>query len=124
MISGYAAQVVLFAASLNVHTLVGAVCMFSSVGIMALVQPRADEDVSVSTDSDATEVAEAGVVAPQLASEDDENESLASFIASEFASPAPRDARSSPLRMRRSCVGGEPVAKTIGSLALASVVSA
>lgn len=123
MISGYAAQMVLFAASLNVLTLAGAACMFLSVAIMALMQPQADSNVSDNAASDIAEVVEAGVAAPPLTGEDDDNESLASFIASEFASPAPREPRSMPLRMRRSRVGGEPVAKTIGSLAAASVAA-
>merc|ERR1711865_810336 len=44
MISGYAAQVALFAASLDVTTGIGALCMFASVAIMALLQPRPDEE--------------------------------------------------------------------------------
>merc|ERR1740133_62603 len=121
MTSGYAAQVILFGASLDSLTIGGAVLMFTSVATMALLQAPAvpsepsEESAEIESNKPAQTEDEANNT-----NDDDELESLASFVASEFAGSA---AHPVALRMRRFVAGSADLpARTIGALALASAV--
>lgn len=107
MSSGYAAQVLLFDASLGPFTIGGAALMFVSVVIMALVQtPPAAEETT------AAQIAPFDDIAAPKAEDDDENESLASFVAAEFAGAYPHP---EALRLRRTSANTvELPARTIG----------
>lgn len=122
MTSGYAAQVILFGASLDPLTISGAVLMFASVATMALLQAPAvpsepsEESVEIESNKPAQTEDEA------TTNDDEELESLASFVASEFAGSASHPVA---LRMRRFAAGSADLsARTIGALTLASAVPA
>merc|ERR1719401_3277471 len=90
MVSAYIAQVVLFGMVPKPITLAGAALMLASIVAMALArgpQPRAQDAAPVALPHRAGELREGVPEAePSVsAQDDDENESLASFIASEFS---------------------------------------
>lgn len=125
MVVGYALQVLLFGASLNVPTVLGATLMFSSVAAMTVMQIFADgaatEPVETSA-STSQPVENTSKIPPQLAGStavcDDEsdNESLASFIACEFMGTPLRERA---LRQRCHAAGNLPP-QVVGVMAAVS----
>lgn len=117
MFSGYLAQTVLFDMAPEVVTLVGAALMLIAVVIMATAR------LSKSFSSEAPqELAEsASSTADTLEVNDDDTESLASFISSEFAMRAPHE---KSVRQRHSASVAEAGAQTIGSVNMVFAASA
>mmetsp|Transcript_26231 Transcript_26231/g.47930 ORF Transcript_26231/g.47930 Transcript_26231/m.47930 type:complete len:385 (+) Transcript_26231:42-1196(+) len=84
MLSGYLAQTLLFAQSPEVITLFGAVLMLAAVVIMAAARSVGQEAPG---EGEQTEAATSPGTAKQEQGEEEETESLASFIAAEFVAP-------------------------------------
>eukprot|EP00445_Apocalathium_hangoei_P011420 CAMPEP_0203887946 /NCGR_PEP_ID=MMETSP0359-20131031/31596_1 /ASSEMBLY_ACC=CAM_ASM_000338 /TAXON_ID=268821 /ORGANISM="Scrippsiella Hangoei, Strain SHTV-5" /LENGTH=395 /DNA_ID=CAMNT_0050809055 /DNA_START=24 /DNA_END=1211 /DNA_ORIENTATION=- len=123
MVTGYLSQVALFDAQLESLTIAGSVLMLAGVGIMAFIpgqksaSPTSAGPQEQSPSSDNPEVE-----TPTSSNIDDETDSLASFIAGEYAGAEPREAI---LRLRFPRTGGgsspaEPAAAVIGSAAASS----
>jgi len=113
MLCGYAAQVLLFDRRPEMLTLCGAACMLCGVFIMAVGMPSCQGIPAPCTHADDNGV-EPSDAHSEASTQQDDNESLASFCASEFGDHA-TSGRS--LRLRH----GENVAQTIG--AVTAVVS-
>lgn len=122
MTTGYLAQVLLFGASLSGFTIGGAVLMFVSVVTMTLVQTTSSD----SAKSKAKEVSDITLESSMPVetkhdedNNDEETESLASFVAAEFAVSSPH---STALRMRHFAARSANLpARTIGALAIVTV---
>lgn len=122
MSTGYLAQVLLFAASVSGFTIGGAALMFVSVVTMTLVQTSSSDaetsyptDVSVATLESST----SGETKHSEDNDDEETESLASFVAAEFAAADPHP---TPLRLRRlAAKSADLPARTIGALAAVTI---
>lgn len=139
MVVGYAAQTLLFDVPLEPMSLCGASLMLSSVAVMALVQGRIPEtplptptdqpqpspklEVGTPVEGDtainATNARDAAQ--SRTKSHDEESESLASYVATEFAGDEPRDIL---LRLRQPrSAAPETSATIIGASAAVSVVA-
>jgi len=97
MVLGYAAQTVLFGQAPSLLTIVGAVMMLFAVGIMAATRvPKPGVDADLSLDRTVPEASASeghgdntGTRASSHVSEEDDAESLVSFVAAEFATVGP-----------------------------------
>eukprot|EP00929_Paragymnodinium_shiwhaense_P058013 TRINITY_DN2905_c0_g1_i2.p1 TRINITY_DN2905_c0_g1~~TRINITY_DN2905_c0_g1_i2.p1 ORF type:complete len:373 (-),score=51.14 TRINITY_DN2905_c0_g1_i2:360-1478(-) len=107
---GYVADVVIFGLGISSTSLGGAALMLCGVVVMALVRaPERPEAVS-------SPKVEAGpACSADAATDADENESLASFIAAEFAT---KDGHEAPLRQRRNLDTFSTAATMIGAAAI------
>lgn len=126
MVFGYAAQALLFDVALGPLTVAGAALMLSAVGLMAaarLPQPAESAGEARNTTPEAAEASSASVEA-DVGTETEhpreaENESLASFAASEFAKHHGYEA----VRLRRT-TSTAPVPHRLGAAAAAVAVVA
>lgn len=111
MVWGYAAQSIVFKQPLDFLTVCGAVTMLAGVFIMTIARlpARQSKTLPVTDFSDLQAKPEENVDA----SYDDDNESLASFIAAEFVEVAAHDFK--PVRQRRR-ITSEAIVDTIGAM--------
>jgi len=112
MVFGYLAQVLIFGMGLNSYTLTGAGLMLVAVVIMAIARVPEIAPAEVAT----LPVGLDGAVDTDAVEEEDETESLASFIAAEFAEQSPHSLHDKSVRLRRfgKSLGIVPVAQSIG----------
>lgn len=113
MVSSYAAQTVLFGSPPNAMTLGGAALMLAAVGAVAVVRVPAAvavPDAVESTEPAAPRVGAGGIdgVGVSAVGADDEDESLASFIAAEYVDVALHEIGSQPRKRRPASAQPEP----------------
>lgn len=115
MISSYVAQIVLFGVKPDTLTVCGAALMLCAVLLMAVARLSGRQSSAA-----AVAVEPEGQCPDNAANDDDDNESLASFIAAEFVELTPHE---KPLRLRRAGVQ-DPEPLQIGAVLSAVTVSA
>lgn len=118
MSCSYAAQALLFGEALEPLTLLGAALMLAGVVAMAGARAAFPRSSQAEGSQQAPDVSPGDVVEGlrELVNEEAETESLASFIASEFADCSPHE---KAVRFRRSAAASEPPAQQLGAVVAA-----
>mmetsp|Transcript_119383 Transcript_119383/g.380718 ORF Transcript_119383/g.380718 Transcript_119383/m.380718 type:complete len:121 (-) Transcript_119383:208-570(-) len=120
MVWGYLAQVVIFGSPLESLTMLGAALMLSGVLVMACARTPAAAAPRAQAAADAAGSEELTDLAAEPSWEEDETESLGSYIATEFSARMPHEPSpsSAPVRQRKaSAVDREVTAQRIGAAA-------
>eukprot|EP00427_Karlodinium_veneficum_P003879 CAMPEP_0169169692 /NCGR_PEP_ID=MMETSP1015-20121227/61707_1 /TAXON_ID=342587 /ORGANISM="Karlodinium micrum, Strain CCMP2283" /LENGTH=125 /DNA_ID=CAMNT_0009242619 /DNA_START=305 /DNA_END=682 /DNA_ORIENTATION=- len=121
MILGYLCQALLFGQAPSLLTIIGAVMMLLAVAIMAATRvPKPSAAPDLSLDSAPEPSAIEGSLASAQVSEDDDSESLVSFVATEFASVGPH---SGNIRFRGPGVSDKVPGDFIGVVTTATAVA-
>jgi drug/metabolite transporter (DMT)-like permease len=118
MVSSYIAQSLLFSVVPETLTVCGAALMLSAVVIMAIARLPGRQSAPAVAASSEPEM-QPGIQSSDDIPDDDDNESLASFIAAEFVELTPHE---KPVRLRRPGAH-DPEARQIGAVLSAVVAS-